>query len=122
VRRGCGLAIKHAGAVEELTGVLALVQEETIGATDNLDAEEVVQGTQVLEGGLSAKAVGESAKKIRGAGHQDDVVDVEEQVRGVGALVEDKQRSIRVCRAEAEVVEKRCDALVPHARGLLEFV
>lgn len=75
-------------------GVLALMKEEAVGATYDLDAEEVVQGPQVLEGKLSAKTLGDLSQEVRGAGRQDDVVDVKQQVRGGGAIVVHKQRGI----------------------------
>ena len=36
-------------------GVLLLMQKEAVSSADHLDAEEVVQGTQVLEGELIMK-------------------------------------------------------------------
>src|SRR4051794_28694320 len=81
-RRGRGFAIKHTGAVQEIVGILALMKEEAVGATYDLDAEEVVQGPQILEGKLSAKKLGDLSQEVRGAGRQYNVIDVEQQVRG----------------------------------------
>ena len=100
--------------------VLSLMKEETIRTTHHLNTEEVVQQTQVLDGKLSTKTISKPAKELRSACCQDDVVNIEKQIRRVGALVINKQRSIGACRAEAELVKKRCDALVPGTRSLLE--
>ena len=43
-----GLAVKHASTIQELMSVLPLMKKEAIRTTNNLDAEEVVQRTQVL--------------------------------------------------------------------------
>ena len=45
--------------LKELVGVLLLMQKETVGPADHLDAEKVVQGPQVLEGELITKTSGE---------------------------------------------------------------
>jgi hypothetical protein len=54
-RRGSRFAIKHACTLQKLMRVLLLMQEEPSVAADNLDAEEVVESPQVLEGELSAE-------------------------------------------------------------------
>ena len=55
-RRGSRLAVKHARSLEKLVGILLLVQKEAGGPVHNLDAEEVVESPQVLEGELGAEA------------------------------------------------------------------
>ena len=57
-------------------GVLPLMKKEPIRATYHLDAEEVVERTEVLQGELSAEAVGELSKKSISACRQDDVVNI----------------------------------------------
>ena len=47
-RRGAGLAVRHASPLQDVDGVLALVEEETLGLALDSDAEEVVEGPQVL--------------------------------------------------------------------------
>ena len=115
-------AIKHSSALEKLMGVLPLMKEEACRTTRHLDAEEVVERTQVLKGELGTKAVSELSKKVGGACCQDDVVDIEQQVSSGVALAIDEQRSIGACGAEAKLMKERCDALVPGARRLLEPV
>jgi hypothetical protein len=56
---GRGFAVKHTSAVKELVGVLALMKEEAIGTEDDLDAEEVMQRPQVLQGELGAETISE---------------------------------------------------------------
>ena len=57
------LAVKHARSLQKLVGVLLLVQEEASSPAHYLDAEEVVQGPQVLEGELGAEASCDLLKK-----------------------------------------------------------
>ena len=57
-----GFAVKHAGSLQKLVGILLLMQEEASGTANNLDAEEVVESPQVLEGELGAKTSGDMLK------------------------------------------------------------
>ena len=54
-RRSSGLAVKHAGTLQDLMSILLLMKEEAIRTAHHLDSEEVVQRTLVLDGELSAK-------------------------------------------------------------------
>jgi hypothetical protein len=47
-RRGAGLIVKHASPLQNVDGVLTLVQEETLGPAFSSDAEEVLERPQVL--------------------------------------------------------------------------
>ena len=85
------MTVKHPGALEEVVSVLPLMKKEPIGAPYDLDAKEVVERTEVLESELSAKTVSKLSKKTIRAGGQDDVIDVEEQVGGVGAVSIDEE-------------------------------
>ena len=55
-RCGSKLAVKYVRSLQKLVGILLLMQEEASGTADNLDAEEVVESPQVLEGELGAEA------------------------------------------------------------------
>ena len=101
-RSGGRFAVKHSSTVEELMSVLPLMKKETIRTTHHLNTEEVVQRTQVLDGKLSTETISKLAKELRSACCQDDVVNIEQQVRHVGALVINKQRSIGECGAEGD--------------------
>jgi hypothetical protein len=116
------IAIKHHGALEKLMSILALVKKEPIRSTDHLETEKVMERPQVLDGELSAKAISKPSKKIGSAGRQDDVVNIEQQVGGLGAVSEDKQRGVGARRLEAKLVEEGRDALVPGARRLLQAI
>ena len=100
--------------------VLPLMKEEAIRTAHHLDTEEVVKMTQVLYGELSTKTSRELTEETSRTGRQDDVVNIEQQICRVCALVINKQRSIGACRAEAELMKKRRDVLVPGTRSLLE--
>ena len=104
-RRGSRLAIKHARSLQKLVGVLLLVQKEASSPAHYLDAEEVVESPQVLEGELGTKARCDLLKKRWRGCSQDDVVDVQEEVRGGVAQVVDKQGGIR---SEERRVGKEC--------------
>lgn len=121
-KRSGGLAVKHAGALEELMSVLPLMKEEAIRTAHHHDTEEVVQRTQVLDGELSTKMSRELTEETSRTCRQDDVVDIEQQVGRVRALMIDEERGVRAGRAEPRLVEKRRDALVPNAWSLLESV
>ena len=60
--------------------VLMLMKEEAVKTPKHLDAKEVVQQPQVLQGELSAETSYKLSKKLSRGGHEDDVVDVEEKV------------------------------------------
>jgi hypothetical protein len=47
-RHGAGLAVGHASSLQNVGGILTLVQEETLGPTFGSDAEEVMERPQVL--------------------------------------------------------------------------
>jgi hypothetical protein len=47
-RRGAGLAVGHANPLQNVDGVLTLVQEETLGPAFGSDAVEVMERPQVL--------------------------------------------------------------------------
>jgi hypothetical protein len=47
-RHGARLAVEHASPLQNVDGVLALVQEETLGPVFSGDAEEVMERPQVL--------------------------------------------------------------------------
>jgi hypothetical protein len=98
------------------------VKKEPIRSTDHLETEEVMERPQVLDGELSVKAISKPSKEIGSASCQDDVVNIEQQVGGLGAVSKDKQRGIGARRPEAELVEEGRDALVPGARRLLQAI
>lgn len=66
--RGRGFAMKHPSMVKKLMSILPLMKEEAIRTTHDLNTEEVVQRTQVLDGELSTKTVSEPTEKARCAG------------------------------------------------------
>ena len=101
--------------------VLPLMKKEAIWTAHHLNTEEVVQRTQVLDGELSAKTSRELTEETSHTCRQDDVVDIEQQVGRVRAVMID-ERGVRAGRAKPKLVEKHRDALVPSARSLLESI
>ena len=90
-RSGSRLAIKHARSLQKLVGVLLLVQKEASSPAHYLDAEEVVESPQVLEGELITKTSSQPLKEVRGGRREDDVVDVEQQICSVSSLMIHKE-------------------------------
>ena len=76
------------------------MQEEASSPAHDLDAEEVVESPQVLERKLGAEASCDLLKERWLGDSQDDVVDVQEEVRSGGALVVNKQGGIGPCGPE----------------------
>jgi hypothetical protein len=107
------MTIKHTSTVKELMSILPLMKEEPIKTPNDLNPEEVVKRTQILDNIIHVE-------ELSGACCQDNIIHVEEQVGGETALTVDEQRSIGASGAEAELIKKRCDALVPSLRRLLE--
>lgn len=103
-RRGGGLVVKHASVLQELMSVLPLMKKEAIRTVHHLNTEEVVQRTQVLDGELSAKTSRDLTEKTSRTCRQDNVIDIEQQVGCVGALVIDEERCFRVGGAEPKLV------------------
>ena len=58
--------------------ILPLMKKEAIRTSNNLDADEIVQRTQVLNGKLSAKTIGKLSKKNTRASCHDDIVDIKQ--------------------------------------------
>ena len=70
--------------------VLLLAQKDPVGTVNNLNAKEVVQRSQVLEGKLVTETGRELLKKPRRGCRQDNVVHIEQQVRSGSALMIDE--------------------------------
>jgi hypothetical protein len=76
------------------------------GLRQGLKIEEVMERPQVLDGELR-EGDSKPSKEIGTAGRQDDVVNIEQHVGGLGAVSKDKQRDVEARRPEAELVEGR---------------
>jgi hypothetical protein len=121
-RRAHRMTVKHASTVKKLMGILPLMKKEPVRAPNNLNTEEVVKRAHILDSKLSTKTISELSEKLRSACRQDNIIHIEEQVGGETALAVDKQRSIGASGAEAKLMKKRCDALVPSTGRLLESI
>jgi hypothetical protein len=116
------MTVKHASTVKKLMSILSLMKKEPIRAPNNLNTEEVVKGAHILDSKLSTKTISKLSEKLRSAGRQDNIIHVEEQVGGETALAVDEQQSIRAGGAEAKLMKKHCDVLVPSTGRLLESI
>jgi hypothetical protein len=60
----------------------------------NSDPEEVMEHTQILHSKLLLKSGDDAAEKWLTGGCEDNIINVEQQVRSVRSMVIDKQRRI----------------------------
>ena len=121
-RRRSGLAVKYASSIEKLMGVALLVQEEPIWPLNHLNAKEVMQGTQVLQGKLITKTSSEPLEECDSGCRQNDVVDVQQQVGRVNSVMKHEEGRIGASRCKSERLQEGDDALVPGSRCLLQPV
>ena len=77
----CRVTLGHACTLEKIQRVLALGEEEPVGGARDGDPEEVVEVAEVCHGELRVQTLGDALQESWSRGRQDDVVDVEEQVR-----------------------------------------
>jgi hypothetical protein len=120
-RSRAGLAFSHASAFKDVDGILPLVEEQAHGRALDGDSQEVVERPQVLHRKLLLEAGDDATHKLRGGGGEDDVVDVEEEVRCIGAATEDEQGRVRLGLDET-LRTQGDEANVPSPGGLLEAV
>jgi hypothetical protein len=85
-----GLAVSHASAVEDVDDVLPLVEEHARGTALDGDPQEVVERPEVLHRKLPLETGDDATQKLGGGGGEDDVVDVEEEVRGIRSMTKDE--------------------------------
>ena len=95
-----GLTVSHASALEDVDGVLALVEKQALRLALHGDSQEVVQLTQVLHRELLLEGGDDALQEVVRGGREDDVVDLEE-VRSVQAATKDEQGSVRLGLDEA---------------------
>jgi hypothetical protein len=62
----------------------------------NSDPEEMVEHTQILHSKLLLKSDNDAAEKWLTGGCEDNIINIEQQVRSVRSMVRDKQRCIRL--------------------------
>ena len=75
------MTLGHAYPLKKVQRVLPLGEEEPVGGTCDEDPEEVVEIAKVRHGELRVQTLGDALQESWSRGRQDDVVDVEEQVR-----------------------------------------
>jgi hypothetical protein len=121
-RRGAGLAVGHASPLQYVDGVLALMEEETLGLALGGDAEEVVEGSQFLHRELPLQGDDRALKKVSGGCREHNVVDVEQKEDGVVAASLDEEGRVRLGLDEADGGQVGSEAIVPGPRRLLEAV
>jgi hypothetical protein len=60
----------------------------------NSDPKEVVENTQILHSKLLLKRGDDAAEEGLTGGYEDNIIDIEQQVRSLSSMVIDKQRRI----------------------------
>jgi hypothetical protein len=76
-RHGAGLAVGHASPLQNVDGVLTLVQEETLGPAFGSDSEEVVERLQILHREFPMEGDDRALQEIDIGRCEHNVVDVE---------------------------------------------
>jgi hypothetical protein len=61
------MTVKHASTVKKLMSILPLMKKEPIRSPNNLNAEEVVKRTHILDSKLSTKTISKPSKELRSA-------------------------------------------------------
>jgi hypothetical protein len=95
-RRGARLVVRHASLLQDVEGVLALVEEETLRPLLGSYTEEVVERSEVLHRKLVLISDDCALKKIGTGHHEHDVIDVEKQVEDVVAALVDEQGCLQL--------------------------
>ena len=121
-RRGVGLAVGHASPLQDVEGVLTLMLEETLRLAFDSDAEEVMEGPQVLHRKLLLEGDDCALQEVDGGCHENNVVDVEEEVDEVLAPPVDEEGCVRLGLDEADGGQIGGEAAIPGTRCLLEAV
>jgi hypothetical protein len=121
-RRGAGLAVGHSSPLQDVEDVLTLMQEETLGPAFGSDAEEVMEGSQVLHRKLPLKGDDYALQEVGGGNREDNVVDVDEEVDAVLAPPVDEEGCVRLGLNEADGGQIGGEAAEPGSRRLLEAV
>lgn len=71
------LAVHHASALEDVESILALREEDPIGALLHGNPQEVMKGPEVLHGELPVKSGDGLPKEVYTGGRQNDVINIE---------------------------------------------
>jgi hypothetical protein len=117
-----GLAVNHASTFKDVDGVLPLVEEQTLGTSLDGDPQEVVERPEVLHRKLPLETGDDATQKLEGGGGEDDVVDVEEEVRGIRTVTKDEQGRVRLGLDKTLRTQEGGEATVPSPGCLLEAV
>jgi hypothetical protein len=98
--------------------ILALVEEEAVRPRLYWDTEEVVEEAEVLHHELLLESWSGTLEKLRARSGEDDVIDIEHQVRSVNAMMVDEQRGVRLGLHKAQRDQVGGEAVVPRSQRL----
>ena len=73
---GHGLTVEHLGALENLKCVLMLAKKEAGGVGGDVDAQKMMNGTEISHGELTRERRDERCEEGSGAGSEDDVIEI----------------------------------------------
>jgi hypothetical protein len=88
----------------------------------NSDPKEMVEHTQILHSKLLLKSGNDAAEKWLTGGCEDNVINIEQQVRNVSSMVIDKRRCIRLGLHKPQCQQESNKPIVPRPGYLLEAV
>jgi hypothetical protein len=116
------VTLGHARLLKKIHCILPLAKEEPIRGASDEDPQEVMELPKVCHGELRVKAIDDAVEQSIQGSHEDDVVDVQQQVGTGAALSVDEEGGVGGRSDEAELSNVCGEALVPRPRGQLEAV
>jgi hypothetical protein len=83
----------------------------------NSDPKKMVEHTQILHSKLLLKSGNDATEKWLTGGCEDNVINIEQQVRSVSSMVIDKQRCIRLGLYRPQCQQESSKPMVPRPGG-----
>jgi hypothetical protein len=119
---GTKLTLGHTCTLKNIQGILPPRHEQSVGATLNRDAQEVMEGAQIFHGELMLQSKDHAMKERNTGNCQDDVIHIEKKVHCLRTLPVNEQRSVglRPCKTHGKKV--RGKPAVLGTRGLFQSI
>jgi len=108
--------------LQNIEGVLPLVQKETRRARLNSNAQEVVKLTKILHTKLLLQRGDDALKQLLTGGCEHNVINIEQQVCSLIPTAVDVQRSVRLGLGEPQCQQERGEPRISSPRRLLPTI
>lgn len=99
-----------------------LRKEQTVGRSRDRDAKEAVQWTKILHGKFGSKHRHEMLSEIVVRGSEDDIINIQKNIRHVRAIFVDKEIVITTTMCEAQKKYIIDEPLIPSPQSLFEAI